>query len=483
MLLVRLNLRSRSCALIALVGMAGCAAPMTPDFALRDSSEAKQVAAAPASYPAPAGDQFPGPNTTAQPAALASDAGAASPTQVAGDLPAEGTIATVRASDSAPTVEQAKALSTAIAELEASGAIDRATQAQLLDGLKSTDPALWPQLLTYFRTAAEKQRSVVAPVDEIKPASAVEPPKVVPIEKPENETKALSDEADVKKSSKLAGESTEKELRNRKRTKAGKGNATTASASKGSTERKVTRKPKSEKPPADWRDQLNASIAKLEKQTQEAPDDTAEIGQHVALRMLYLAAGRRDDALKPIAGIPAAQQDFWSKEIFGLAAYLDQTRNPDNSRRAAEANHHLREATARLGEIATLQVRNLTFCSEVSSYGVFKPFAATEFQAGQELLLYAEVENFKTEHAERGYHTALKASYQILDERGARVEEKEFALTEEYCQNPRRDFFVRYFIWLPQKIYGGRYTLQFAIEDTLSQKIGQASQEFTIKSK
>ena len=43
------------------------------------------------------------------------------------------------------------------------------------------------------------------------------------------------------------------------------------------------------------------------------------------------------------------------------------------------------------------------------------------------------------------YHTALKASYQILDERGARVDEKEFALTEEYCQNPRRDFFIRYF--------------------------------------
>ena len=40
---------------------------------------------------------------------------------------------------------------------------------------------------------------------------------------------------------------------------------------------------------------------------------------------------------------------------------------------------------------------------------------------------------------------------------------------------------MRYHIWLPKRIYGGRYTLQLTIEDTLSQKIGQSSIEFTIK--
>ncbi len=54
-------------------------------------------------------------------------------------------------------------------------------------------------------------------------------------------------------------------------------------------------------------------------------------------------------------------------------------------------------------------------------------------------------------------------------------------MTEEYCQNQRRDFFMRYHVWLPKRIYSGRYTLQLTIEDTLSQKIGQSSLEFTIK--
>ena len=121
----------------------------------------------------------------------------------------------------------------------------------------------------------------------------------------------------------------------------------------------------------------------------------------------------------------------------GLATYRDDQRVPDAGRRAAEATLQLRDAVARLGEQAGLIVRNLAFCSEVSSFGVYKKFENPEFKPGQELLMYLEVDNFKTESTEKGYHTSFKTSYQILDSRGARVAEQEFAATEEYCQNPR----------------------------------------------
>jgi hypothetical protein len=144
---------------------------------------------------------------------------------------------------------------------------------------------------------------------------------------------------------------------------------------------------------------------------------------------------------------------------------------------------HLRDANLKLGDMATLSVRNLAFATEVHSYGVYKKFERYEFHPGQEVLLYAEVENFKSAASEQGFHTALKSSYQILDNRGARVDQKEFEITEEHCQNPRRDYFIRYFVWMPKRVYGGTYTLQLTIEDTLSQKIGQASIEFTVADK
>ncbi len=141
--------------------------------------------------------------------------------------------------------------------------------------------------------------------------------------------------------------------------------------------------------------------------------------------MLYLIAGRRDDAMRPIAGLAPAEQEFWTKELYGLATYLDTGRTADPQRRATEAALHLNEAVARLGELASPVVHNLAFCQEVTSFGQFKKFPQYEFKPGDEVLLYCEVDHLKNESTDRGYHTAIKSSYQILDGRGSRVAEQE----------------------------------------------------------
>jgi hypothetical protein len=228
---------------------------------------------------------------------------------------------------------------------------------------------------------------------------------------------------------------------------------------------------------------LAAAIAALEAQTQEPPKSADEVSQHARLRMLYLTAGRREEALRPIPGISAAQQDFWSKQVFGLSTLLDNQRTPDAAKRAAEARQHLTLAASRLGELGTLVVRNLNFCTEVFSYGGFTRFDKNEFHPSQQVLLYAEVENFKSEETSKGFHTSLRSSYQILDSQGHRVAADDFPVTEEHCSNQRHDYFLRYFLFLPERIYDGKYTLQLTIEDTKSQKIGQSSIEFTIKQK
>lgn len=232
--------------------------------------------------------------------------------------------------------------------------------------------------------------------------------------------------------------------------------------------------------PADLKSQLGQTISALEAQA--AAGQAVDPQQQAQLRLLYLLAGRKDDALRPIAGLPQAQQAFWTNELFGLAAVLDTERQPDLARRAAEAANHLEQAQARLRESGVLLVRNIAFCTEVRSYGITKPFESHQFSPGQEVLLYAEIENFKSESTPEGYHTALKSSYEIVDSQGRSVSQHEFPLTEEHCQNVRRDFFIRYFLRLPEKpVDEGTYTLRLTIEDTLAQKTGQASIDFTFK--
>jgi hypothetical protein len=233
-------------------------------------------------------------------------------------------------------------------------------------------------------------------------------------------------------------------------------------------------------PSKDWQIPLGEAIRGLEAAVNPTPQSAAEIAQHARLRMLYLLVGRRDDALRPIPSISPSLQDFWSKQLFGLATLLDTDQITDPTRRAGEAERHLIEAIARLGESSPLVVKNLTFVTEVQSFGVYKPLAKTDFAPGQRLLLYAEVENFKTNETAKGCSTALQSSYQILDSRGQRVADHEFSVNEECCRNPRRDFFIGYEFVLPKHIYPGKHTLQLTVTDLNSQKIGQSNIEFNI---
>jgi len=230
-----------------------------------------------------------------------------------------------------------------------------------------------------------------------------------------------------------------------------------------------------------WRANLAAAIQELETQVAQSPQSADQLARHAQLRMLYLVAGRRDDALRAIPSTCPSKADFWSKELFGLATLLDTQANPRPEQRAAEAKQHLVEAAASLGESAPLVVRNVTFCYEILSYGSVKPFEQPEFIPNQRVLLYAELENFKSQPTAKGFHTALKSSYQIFDSRGQQVERREFRSDESYCASPRRDFFIGYDFRLPERIYPGKYTLKLTVEDLKCQKVAQSSIDFTIK--
>ncbi len=227
--------------------------------------------------------------------------------------------------------------------------------------------------------------------------------------------------------------------------------------------------------------QITKAILSLESAVGTSGVSPDDLRRQTQLRLLYLSAGRRDDALRPIPGLSAAQQEFWTKEFYGLATYLDSDRVADSERRATEAAMHLREAAAQIGQLASPVVRNLAFCKEVTSFGVYKKFAKYEFKAGDETLLYGEIENLKPESTDKGFRTSVKSSYQILDSHGQRVAEQEFPPSEDLCANQRRDFFIPYFIWIPKRINPGEYTLQLTVEDALSKKIGQSSIQFSVK--
>ncbi len=410
----------------------------------------------------------------------------------------------------------AQAMQAVMAELQQLGALDPAAQEKLMEDMRQTDPSLWPLVLQQFRAAvayrrrAEQQEMEAAgpgQVGEVAGPRRTASPSVPPTGRPDRpfvpEPRFASDAAQP-----LAPQG------NTERTNhigpsqapgvaapvwgnsfAGSGlrSRQHADGSDPADRRWADRRPVDaaggianvsyDRAGADdWQVHLASATRALESETRRTPETAREVAQHAQLRLLYLLAGRRDAAVRPIPSVAPATSEFWSQELFGLATWLDAERTPDAAIRAAETKRILSEALTRLSESAPLVVRNLAFCTDIQSYGCIKQLPKYEFTADQEVLMYAEVENSAAEPTPKGFYTSLRSSYRIFDARGQQVVSQDFKKpTEDYCQNQRRDFFIGYRFRLPKRIYPGKHTLRLEIEDLKGRKFGQASIELTIK--
>jgi hypothetical protein len=231
---------------------------------------------------------------------------------------------------------------------------------------------------------------------------------------------------------------------------------------------------------ADWQRLVEQAAESLGQQVSASPASTADVHRHVSLRMLRLLAGDSERALEPIPHIPPAEQDYWSRQIFALATYLDHHSQPDDKRRAAATVTHLDEAVSHLRELGSLSLRNLSFCKNVYGYGAIEPYEDDRFAAGEQVSLYVEVENYHSQSTEKGFCTILGSSYELADERGERAGGGEFPDVEDYCRSRRRDFHIQYGVTLPANLSPGRYELRLVVKDRQSDKMGHATATFEI---
>jgi hypothetical protein len=195
--------------------------------------------------------------------------------------------------------------------------------------------------------------------------------------------------------------------------------------------------------------------------------------------------------LQPASGdpLPAGAGNVvaaaFERGVYSSAPIIGSPAAPAEAIRSTESKPETKQvlaaAVSRPGETAPLTVHSLAFCKAVQSYGCLTPFASGTFTPGQEVVLYAEVDNFSTESTPKGFHTSLHSSYQIVDSHGRRVAEPQSTTTDDYCRNPRRDFFIGYHLYLPKRLSPGKHTLHLTIEDLQGHKVGQSSLDFIVK--
>jgi len=236
------------------------------------------------------------------------------------------------------------------------------------------------------------------------------------------------------------------------------------------------------------REFIESLEADIRKRRSDDPKDEELPRLEQELRLAYLASGRFEDAVAAVESLDEAQREAYKHLMFSLGVWL----SPDESRRAplrsAKVLRSLRDATSELAAASKLEVRNLAFCTDVDAFGWFREFPRNEFQPKQPVVLYVEVDNFAAEKkSPTSYETELQGRYQIYDTGGRIIAERQLEPDKAVCRNYRRDYFLRYIIYMPNDIAPGRYRLELIIEDLKAEakypgrKQGEGMIEFTIR--
>lgn len=231
-----------------------------------------------------------------------------------------------------------------------------------------------------------------------------------------------------------------------------------------------------------WESEVQQAIDTLEQELGRFKHDEVEAARlNAMLRLLYVVANRRDQAVKPIEGMTEDEREFWKQQLYGLTVSLDAEGRHAQSRRAALALRYFDTAEDHLSNLSTLDVHGLAFCTKVESFGRYEEFKSSDFKSGQEVLLYVEVSHFGAETRGDQFETELQGEYEIFDKQGVRLANVVLPLDKQLCNNRRRDYFIAYRLFIPKDVPSGSYTLRLTVEDVKGKKSSQSSIEFKVR--
>ena len=230
-------------------------------------------------------------------------------------------------------------------------------------------------------------------------------------------------------------------------------------------------------------DLYKALLAKLAF-APEGENESERASRLIKLRHMMVLSGDLDSAVASIDGMSDSEQEFLRHQLLGLWTMVDPAGHPVASRRITTALPQLREAT-KFAAAATdsLELRSLSFCTEIESYGQIKPFSGNRFSPGQQVILYSEIENFTAKQIPDGFETHLQGSFDIYNANNEKVVSQLLPEDRQTSANYLRDYYIAYQMHLPKQLAAGTYRLQLTMEDVAGKKYGQASIPLEIAAK
>ena len=230
-------------------------------------------------------------------------------------------------------------------------------------------------------------------------------------------------------------------------------------------------------PPQDWPDIIDAFVATIE--STPGPQRTAM--RPVEAPQVEPAAPSETTSNEPVA-VSAPKTDA----IKPVANELDQGKTtPETAAEpdAAEEPTTASQATVVPQTESRLTVVNPCFASRVRGWGAVDRFDSSRFQPGQEVIVYFELDKLVGDPSPDGHTTRVDTALQLVAADGRRLHEWRFEPLQETCLAPRRDYFARYVVRLPDTIPAGECRLDLAVTDEVAHATAHASLPLEIAGK
>ena len=201
------------------------------------------------------------------------------------------------------------------------------------------------------------------------------------------------------------------------------------------------------------------------------------------LRLLYLIADQPGEAIASMEMMSAGEQEFWQELMLAITAYRstdqavsDQERVTNTVGQLASSIRHLKPQTA-------LVVQRFEICSRINSFGRIETFPSNDFDPGQPILLYVELENFGTERTPEGtYRTGMDAQLAIFqDDNSEAIETIELPNVSDESTSERRDYFQSFELNLPSHLATGRYYIRLRLRDRVTARLAESRIEFQVR--
>ncbi|MGL4594445.1 MAG: hypothetical protein ACRCUY_06915 [Thermoguttaceae bacterium] len=213
----------------------------------------------------------------------------------------------------------------------------------------------------------------------------------------------------------------------------------------------------------DWETQTRIATDLLRNRIEQTVDGRT-FANEMRLRLLELALGNRSEAVRPMRQTEEPINEFWSNQVLGITALMDEPGQPNKSIRYVNAAFRFDEGLMELRRLCPIKLKNVQIVTTWEKFGDFQP-RTEPCRAGERIAIYMELENPSIRQIAKGYNVQTSISYEIRDGAASVVAKKDNIVAEETTPSQKHDYCIGLTVPLSENLPAGRYQLRINVTD------------------